>query len=644
MAVIRYKDNGLVIGDPEIIPLTETNSALIAKELNHAVERLILSSAGWRTVFAKSGDEEDKTAEIAGAHKIIAAAVASVYGAYLKSKSGKAHPEIIVGMDTRPTGPAIADVMIRTFLAEGCRIRFLGISAAPEIMAYARFSGENNLADGFIYISASHNPIGHNGLKFGLVDGGVVPGTEAAVLIDAFRKRIASPAVINDLIALVQSCDTNVLGDLYHHVDEVKTEAVEAYRVFTKKVVTGKSEKDAQDNFIDVLKQGIERKPLGIVIDFNGSARTLSLDKTFLSSLGIKLHTINDKPREIAHRIVPEGESLEPCRLALEELHAKDPSFIMGYLPDCDGDRGNLVVWDDRAGLARSLEAQEVFALCCVSELAHLVWTKELSYDANGHALTKAAVAINGPTSLRIDRIAEAFDVSVFRAETGEANVVGLARRLREQGYQVRILGEGAAGGNITYPSSVRDPIDTVFALIKILTILSDGERKGFFETWCGLSGRPEIFTPNFSLMDVTASLPAFITTGSYSKDALLTVKTADHSLLKNRYQEVFLREWEERKDYLKSRYHITSWEASAFIGMDEILGLVHFGDAGKGGLKIIFKTDEERSIAAIWMRGSATEPVFRVTADVEGSDKEMEKDFIEWQRRMVMEADQSSL
>ncbi len=640
MALIKHQDTGLIIGDPDIFPIKETDISLIEKDLKQVMEKLILSASGWRTVFAKSGDEEDQTSEITGAHRIIAAAAASVFSGYLKSTSGKSNPEIILGMDTRPTGPAIADIMIRVFITQGCRVRFVFISAAPEIMAYVKSCGDKNLADGFAYISASHNPVGHNGLKFGLVDGGVIPGTEAAVLIDAFRELMNSPSPVKDMISLVRNCNADILSQVYNNTASVKKEALEAYQSFTKEVVTGYQDKEKQDDFFGVLKQGITKKPLGLVIDFNGSSRTLSLDMDFLPSLGIKIHPMNDKPGEIVHRIVPEGESLDTCRIKLEELHAKDPSFIMGYMPDCDGDRGNLVVWDERAGVARALEAQEVFALCCVSELAHLVWTGELTYDMKGNALNKVAVAVNGPTSMRIDRIAEDFDVSVFRAETGEANVVGLARKLRERGYQVRILGEGAAGGNITYPSSVRDPIDTVFALIKILTILGNETREGFFETWCDLAGRSEIFRPDFNLMDVVASLPAFITTGSYSEDGILKVKTRDHSLLKNRYQGIFLREWEERKDYLKSRYNITSWDAVAFVGMEEKKGLNHFGDAGKGGLKIIFKTEGNHAVACIWMRGSATEPVFRVIADVEGSDKRMEKDFIDWQRRMVTEAD----
>jgi phosphoglucomutase len=366
----------------------------------------------------------------------------------------------------------------------------------------------------------------------------------------------------------------------------------------------------------------------------------MSIDEDFLTSLGLRFKTINSKPREIVHRIVPEGESLEPCRIFLEDAHRQESSFILGYVPDCDGDRGNLVIWDEGAGHARSLEAQEVFALVCVAELAHLVWTGELRYDNKGNALDKAAVVINDPTSMRIDRIAHAFDIPVFRAEVGEANVVSLARKLRERGFIVRVLGEGAAGGVIIHPSAVRDPIDTVTALIKLLSVRSDDERKGFFELWCDLSDQTEMYRPEFTLADIIASLPAFVTTGSYTPEAALRIKTADHGLLKDRYQKVFLREWAERREALKARYGITEWEAAAYNGTEEKRGIGRFGDAGRGGLRIVFSNEAGRPVACLWMRGSGTEPVFRVMADGEGQDKRMERDLIEWQRRMVGEAD----
>jgi phosphoglucomutase len=243
---------------------------------------------------------------------------------------------------------------------------------------------------------------------------------------------------------------------------------------------------------------------------------------------------------------------------------------------------------------------------------------------------------------MRIDRIARAFDVSVFRAEVGEANVVGLARKLREQGYIVRILGEGSAGGNITHPSAVRDPINTLLSLIKLLTIRSEGERKGFFELWCDLSDQAETYRPDFTLTDVIAALPAFVTTGAYTPEAVLKVTTADHGLLKGRYQRIFLRDWEQKKDSILNRYGITGWEASIYNGLEEKRGVSDFSAAGRGGLKISFINKTGHAAACIWMRGSGTEPVFRIMADVEGSDKRIERALIEWQRQMVTEADQN--
>jgi phosphoglucomutase len=39
-------------------------------------------------------------------------------------------------------------------------------------------------------------------------------------------------------------------------------------------------------------------------------------------------------------------------------------------------------------------------------------------------------------------------------------------------------------------------------------------------------------------------------------------------------------------------------------------------------------------------MRGSGTEPVFRVMADVAGANVGFERELLEWQRDMVTEAD----
>jgi phosphoglucomutase len=604
-------------------------------EIQSFLASMILSHSGWRGVFSVSGDEEDRTGEISAAQGIIAAGAAVVFAEYLRGKDGAdkpGAPVVLVGRDSRPSGKALADIVNAVIMSHNCEPRFSGITAAPEIMAWAR-SLDNLPADcGFIYISASHNPIGHNGFKFGLTDGGVLQAGEMAVLSANLRALLADP----DSTARLEEFLTTELHGVTRREEEslsassAKKEALDAYFQFCDEVAWGGSDINA------ALKKGIAARPLGVCCDFNGSARCVSIDRDFFARLGIGFRAINDRPGEIVHRIIPEGESLEPCRILLEETRRTDPGFALGYVPDCDGDRGNLVVWDGKLEKARALEAQEVFALACVAELAQLARAAGMS--PNESALSKIAVAVNDPTSFRIERIAEAFGASVFRAETGEANVVALARKLRKESYTVRILGEGSNGGNITHPSAVRDPLNTVLALAKLLLVTAEGNKPGLFELWCNLTG--QAYSDDFSMGDIIASLPQFTTTEVSAPEAALKISSTDHGALKGRYQKIFTAEWEKRKELFKARYGIYRWEAKAYNGIKEQDVSADFSKAGKGGLKICFLNSSGKPVASLWMRGSATEPIFRIMADAEGTDRQFEQELINWQRDMTTAAD----
>jgi phosphoglucomutase len=582
-----------------------------------------------------NGDEESASPDIAPDFRIVAAGAAVVFADYL---SATGTPRVLVGTDARPTGPAIAAVIIRALLAKGCGVRFPGVVAAPEIMAAARqeekYDGESaETASGFIYISASHNPIGHNGIKFGLTDGGVLPGEEAAKLIKALHAFFEQPDAIAVVEKLLNQVDEAVFQAVYSHSAQEKKTALAAYNHFS-----GRAWTDESESVYNAAREGIRSSPVGIVADLNGSARCASIDRDFFAELGIPFKVMNGETGKIAHRIVPEGESLIPCCRLLEETRGTDPAFVLGYVCDCDGDRGNLVIWDEKTRTARPLAAQEVFALAVVAEMAHITWVN------GGNPPERTAVVVNDATSLRIERIAEAFRARTMYAEVGEANVVGLARQLRQNGWTVRILGEGAAGGNITHPAAVRDPIATVMAIVKLLTI-REGGKGGLFKLWCDLSGQSALYHPRFTLSDVIASLPPFVTTSSYEKDAILHIKTEDHALLKKRYQQIFEREWAAHRDDLAAKYGIVAYEAQAYNGTNIIRSCKNFDDAGRGGLRITFYRDRRGNnsnpaFAFIWMRGSGTEKAFRIMADVQGNDAAAERAFLAWQTKMVLEAD----
>ena len=168
---------GFPVGDPSVSPFPA--SYVFSKE-QIDLSPFILSSSGWRKIFSADQNEESCVSAVSPEDRERLVLIGIVLCEFFKRKTGKKDALIAVGIDSRYTGPAIADILIRTFLVNGLRVRYLFISAAPEIMAYTRI---DEAVDGFAYISASHNPVGHNGLKVGLSSGGIIGGKDADRLI-----------------------------------------------------------------------------------------------------------------------------------------------------------------------------------------------------------------------------------------------------------------------------------------------------------------------------------------------------------------------------------------------------------------------------------------------------------------------------
>lgn len=631
---------------------------------------MILSASGWRKVFAISGNEKDITTQIGKDNEYISALSASVFADYIKNKTKKENPIVVLGMDTRPTGKEIANAMIKALSHEQIQINFIGITAAPEIMAYSK------KFDGFIYISASHNPIGHNGIKFGLSDGGVLEAKENSILIDDFLNRCNSKDELHKIEQIVNNKIPN-------YTDKNKIDALNSYKEFSKEVISSITDTKEQNQFFEILKTKNKENPIGIVCDMNGSARSASIDKIFFAENNLNFYPFNDIPGKIVHEIIPEPENLVHCAKKMEELQSNGvKDAILGYMPDCDGDRGNIVYWDSKEKKAKVLKAQEVFSLSVLAELAFSYWLNESKKEQTSIPQNeyKPAIAVNCPTSMRIDEIASHFNAKVFRAEVGEANVVNTARLARNEGYTVRILGEGSNGGTITYPSSVRDPINTIFAFVKLLTIrdesldktsaLNNGTldnstsldnatfdkkqtdnsktqsttiKPGLFHIWCNLSKQLNKYTPDFTLQDIIDTLPVYTTTGVSEPRAILKVATLDQAKLKGNFQKVFEESWKKDSQNLLKKYGILSYKCIITNGTKETIDVTDFSASGKGGLKIQFFENSETPTAFIWMRGSGTEPVFRIMCDVKGDNSIKEKELLEWETLLLQEADKLS-
>jgi phosphoglucosamine mutase len=77
------------------------------------------------------------------------------------ARSHRPDPEIVIGMDTRESGPAIAGQVAGGLREAGARVRFAGVITTPGV-AYLTRTGPFVAG---VMISASHNPFADNGLK-----------------------------------------------------------------------------------------------------------------------------------------------------------------------------------------------------------------------------------------------------------------------------------------------------------------------------------------------------------------------------------------------------------------------------------------------------------------------------------------------
>src|SRR5688572_5658647 len=82
------------------------------------------------------------------------------YAAFLKKSSPT--PLVLLARDTRPSGEMMRHAVLAGLIGSGCRILDLGIVSTPTLQLSIPF----HKADGAICVTASHNPVEWNALKF----------------------------------------------------------------------------------------------------------------------------------------------------------------------------------------------------------------------------------------------------------------------------------------------------------------------------------------------------------------------------------------------------------------------------------------------------------------------------------------------
>ena len=88
-------------------------------------------------------------------------------GAYVLTKEQSHQPTIIVGCDTRISGGMLASALMAGICSVGANAIYVGVAPTPAIAYLTR----KHKVDAGVVISASHNPMEFNGIKFFNGDG-----------------------------------------------------------------------------------------------------------------------------------------------------------------------------------------------------------------------------------------------------------------------------------------------------------------------------------------------------------------------------------------------------------------------------------------------------------------------------------------
>jgi phosphomannomutase len=337
----------------------------------------------------------------------IVAKFAAGFGAWaLKRAGGKAR--VVVGRDSRVSGPMFQPVVHAALQSVGCDVIDVGMVPTPTV----QLAVEHHHAAGGLAITASHNPIEWNALKFIGPSGLFLDGAEAAEMRQVVEGNIPR-ATWDKLGSVSQDKDA-----ARRHIDRILALP-----------------------FLDV--EGIRKKEFRVALDCVRGAGG-SFMPILLELLGCRLATINMEPDgRFPRPPEPVAENLGELQKLVQDSHCD-----IGMAVDPDVDRLALV---SEEGVAIG----EDYTLALAA--------KEVLRHRNGVVVT------NLSTSRILDDIAREAGTRVIRAPVGEVNV---ATRMRAENSPIG--GEGNGGVILLELHLGRDA--PVGAAIMLQLLLEEGK------------------------------------------------------------------------------------------------------------------------------------------------------------------------
>ena len=302
------------------------------------------------------------------------------------SRRRAARPSIVLGRDARTSGPMFAQAAAAGLMSVGCNIIDVGLVPTPTV----QLAVEHHNAAGGLILTASHNPIEWNALKF--------VGSDGIFLDTVAGTRVRELAAGDGL----PRANYNAIGGVRADSDAISRHlaAVLALRA------------------VDVRR--IRRRRLRVALDTVRGAGGTIMPELF-ERLGCRVVAINLQTDGLFPR------SPEPLPENLKALGAlvRRTKADVGIAVDPDVDRLAIV---DEKGRPIGEDYTLAFAIRALRPSA------------------RQTVVCNLSTSLVVEDAAKEFGATVVRAAVGEANV---ARKIIE--LNAVVGGEG--NGGVMYPA-----------------------------------------------------------------------------------------------------------------------------------------------------------------------------------------------
>jgi phosphomannomutase len=285
----------------------------------------------------------------------VAVGFAQAFGTYLDSG------RILVGRDTRLSGPMVRSAVVAGLLSAGCEVIDLGICPTPSLQsAVARLGAEGGIA-----VTAGHNPAPWSALKFVRGDGLYLNPLQAEELLDIFHQGEFAKATWDRIKATVEQHDP-----IEHHLELLK-------------------------NSFDT--NSIKARRFKFAVDCCNGACARLIPRWF-AELGCEVLAINDDLNgAFPHRPEPTIETMAQLSAVVKAGQAD-----IGFAHDADGERLGIVT-----ELGEPLSEELTLALAARIRLEQKT----------------GVVVTNVSTTAAIEQIAARFGGSVVRTPVGQTYI-----------------------------------------------------------------------------------------------------------------------------------------------------------------------------------------------------------------------------